>query len=119
MSLTDTRIRSLKYPGKPTKYADGNGLYLYFSASGKKLWRMAYYFERKEKVLSFGEYPMPQCSMPYAEWGIPASAPNLCGEQKYSTMLYFVKRGRPCRSTAKGRKTNPGHGPARKQERTA
>ena len=58
MSLTDTRIRSLKYPGKPTKYADGNGLYLYFSASGKKLWRMAYYFERKEKVLSFGEYPV-------------------------------------------------------------
>lgn len=58
MSLTDTRIRNLKYPGKPAKFADGNGLYLYLSSSGKKLWRMAYYFERKEKVLSFGEYPV-------------------------------------------------------------
>jgi hypothetical protein len=26
-------------------------------------------------------------------------------------MLHFVKRGRTCRSTAKGKKTNPGHGP--------
>ena len=117
--LTDTQIRNLKPAEKAKKYADGGGLFLYVAKTGSKLWRMAYYFERKEKVLSFGEYPMPQCSMPYAEWGIPASAPNLCGEQKYSTMLYFVKRGRPCRSTAKGRKTNPGHGPARKQERTA
>ena len=58
MPLVDTRIRSLKYPGKPTKYSDGGGLHLYLSASGKKLWRMTYYFERKEKLLSFGEYPI-------------------------------------------------------------
>ena len=58
MALTDTRIRNLKYPGRPAKYADGGGLYLYLSASGKKLWRMAYSFEQKEKVLSFGEYPV-------------------------------------------------------------
>ena len=58
MALTDTRIRNLKHSHKPTKYADGNGLYLYLSASGKKFWRMAYYFGGKEKVLSFGEYPV-------------------------------------------------------------
>jgi integrase len=58
MPLADTRIRNLKYPGKPTKYADGGGLHLYFSASGKKLWRMSYYFEHKQKLLSFGEYPI-------------------------------------------------------------
>jgi len=58
MALTDTRIRNLKYSGKPAKYADGGGLYLYLSASGKKFWRMAYSFEQKAKVLSFGEYPV-------------------------------------------------------------
>jgi len=58
MALTDFQIKNLKYSGKPMKVADGGGLYLYLSASGKKLWRMSYYFERKEKVLSFGEYPV-------------------------------------------------------------
>ena len=58
MPLTDTRIRTLKYTGKPAKYADGGGLHLYVSSSGKKLWRMTYYYEKKEKVLSFGEYPV-------------------------------------------------------------
>ncbi|MEG6503347.1 MULTISPECIES: tyrosine-type recombinase/integrase [unclassified Desulfovibrio] len=58
MALTDFQIKNLKYAGKPMKIADGGGLYLYLSASGKKLWRMSYYFERKEKVLSFGEYPV-------------------------------------------------------------
>lgn len=58
MALTDIQIKNLKYTGKPMKVADDGGLYLYLSASGKKLWRVSYYFERKEKVLSFGEYPV-------------------------------------------------------------
>lgn len=58
MALTDIQIKNLKYSGKPMKIADGGGLYLYLSASGKKLWRLGYYFERKAKVLSFGEYPV-------------------------------------------------------------
>lgn len=58
MALTDIQIKNLKYPGKPTKVTDGGGLFLYLSASGKKLWRMTYYFERRERVLSFGEYPV-------------------------------------------------------------
>ena len=58
MALTDFQIKNLKYTGKPMKIADGGGLYLYLSASGKKLWRLGYYFERRARVLSFGEYPV-------------------------------------------------------------
>ena len=58
MALTDIQIKNLKYSGKPMKLADGGGLYIYLAASGKKLWRLGYYFERKAKVLSFGEYPV-------------------------------------------------------------
>jgi len=57
MPLTDTYIKNLKYPGSPKKFFDGGGLFLFFSASGNKLWRMAYRFSEKPKTLSFGEYP--------------------------------------------------------------
>lgn len=57
MPLTDTHIRNIKYAGKPKKYFDGGGLFLFVTATGSKLWRMAYRFEQKEKLLSFGEYP--------------------------------------------------------------
>ena len=57
MPLTDTHIKTVKYTGKPKKYFDGGGLFLFVSATGSKLWRMAYRFEQKEKLLSFGEYP--------------------------------------------------------------
>ena len=57
MPLTDTHIKTIKYTGKPKKYFDGGGLFLFVSATGSKLWRMAYRFEQKEKLLSFGEYP--------------------------------------------------------------
>jgi integrase len=55
--LTDKQIQGLKAADKPKKYADGGGLFLFIHASGKKLWRMAYRFNRKAKLLSFGEYP--------------------------------------------------------------
>lgn len=57
MPLTDTHIRNVKYVGKPKKHFDGGGLFLFVTANGSKLWRMAYRFEHKEKLLSFGEYP--------------------------------------------------------------
>ena len=56
--LTDTQIRNLKPAEKAKKYADGGGLYLYIAKTGSKLWRMAYRFNDKEKLLSFGEYPI-------------------------------------------------------------
>ena len=56
--LTDTQIRNLKPADKAKKYSDGGGLYLYISTTGSKLWRMAYRFHDKEKLLSFGAYPI-------------------------------------------------------------
>ncbi len=57
MQLTNTQIKGLKPLGKAKKYFDGGGLFLFVSSSGTKLWRMTYRFDRKEKLLSFGEYP--------------------------------------------------------------
>jgi integrase len=55
--LNDTLIRSLKPIDKPKKYYDGGGLFLYIPTTGSKLWRMAYRYNGKSKLLSFGEYP--------------------------------------------------------------
>ena len=56
--LTDTFLRNLKPAERPKKYADGGGLFIYVSTTGSKLWRMAYRFNLKSKLLSFGEYPI-------------------------------------------------------------
>ena len=55
--LDDRIIQRLKPEAKPRKYADGGGLFLYIPTTGKKLWRMAYRFDLKAKLLTFGEYP--------------------------------------------------------------
>lgn len=57
MPLTDTTIRNAKPTEKPQKLFDGNGLYLFISPSGGKLWRLKYRIADKEKVLSLGKYP--------------------------------------------------------------
>lgn len=57
MPLTDTALRNLKPDGTPSKLADSEGLYLYLSPTGGKLWRMDYRFAGKRKTLSFGAYP--------------------------------------------------------------
>ena len=55
--LNDTLIRNLKPTGKAKKHFDGGGMYLLVTATGSKLWRLVYHFDKKEKLLSFGEYP--------------------------------------------------------------
>lgn len=57
MALTDTAIRALKAPSKPTKVADEKGLFLLVTPSGGKWWRLKYRFGGKEKLLSLGTYP--------------------------------------------------------------
>lgn len=57
MALTDLEIRTAKAIEKPRKLFDGGGLYLRVDTKGSKLWRMAYRFEGKEGILSFGKYP--------------------------------------------------------------
>ena len=57
MPLNDTLIRGLKAEARARKYSDGGGLFLFIPTNGSKLWRMAYRFEGKSKLLSFGDYP--------------------------------------------------------------
>ena len=58
MPLTDTTIRNAKPGPKAIKLFDGQGLYLEVTPAGGKLWRLKYSFQRKEKRLSFGAYPI-------------------------------------------------------------
>lgn len=57
MALTDRQIAKSKPKDRPYKLADGEGLYLYVTTKGAKLWRMKYRYDGKEKLLSFGKYP--------------------------------------------------------------
>lgn len=50
--------RKAKPRRKAYKMADFGGLYLYVQPGGSKLWRLKYRFAKKEKVLSFGPYPL-------------------------------------------------------------
>ncbi len=58
MALTIREIENAKPAGKPYKLTDGGGLCLLIAPSGAKLWRWRYYFEGKEKMMAFGEYPL-------------------------------------------------------------
>ena len=58
MALTDFAIRAAKPRKKPFKLSDGGGLHLLVHPKGAKLWRMKYRYGSKEKLLSFGPYPI-------------------------------------------------------------
>ena len=57
MTLTDTRIRSLRPRDKSYKVMDKDGLFLQITPSGGKLWRFRYRLSGMEKKLSIGRYP--------------------------------------------------------------
>ena len=57
MKLTDTAIRNARASERPRKLFDGDGLYLLVSPTGYRSWRFKYYFDGREKLLSFGKYP--------------------------------------------------------------
>jgi hypothetical protein len=57
MKLTKTLCNKLEPKSKPYKRFDGGGLYLEIMPNGSKLWRLKYYYQGKEKRLSFGKYP--------------------------------------------------------------
>jgi hypothetical protein len=54
--LTDQKIKSIKFEGKPKKISDGGGLHLLVNKSGK-YWRHSYRFNKKQKTLAIGVYP--------------------------------------------------------------
>lgn len=55
--LTDMRIRSLKPSDKPYKVTDGEGMYLFVTPAGSKLWRLDYRLNGKRLTLAMGAYP--------------------------------------------------------------
>jgi integrase len=57
MPLTDVQIKGAKPKEKPYKLSDGGWLYLLVNPIGSKLWRMAYRFDGREKLLALGAYP--------------------------------------------------------------
>jgi integrase len=57
MVLTDTEIKKAKATEKAYSLNDSGGLYLWITPAGGKLWRWAYRFDRKEKLMSLGKYP--------------------------------------------------------------
>jgi hypothetical protein len=57
MALTDMEIRKAKAKEKAYCLNDRGGLYLWITPAGGKLWRWAYRFDRKEKLMSLGKYP--------------------------------------------------------------
>ena len=57
MPLTDAKLRSLKPAEKPYKVSDSEGLHVQVSTQGSVLWRLAYRFEGKQKLLALGAYP--------------------------------------------------------------
>jgi integrase len=56
--LTDKQVAAAKPSEQPYKLADGNGLHLLITPAGSKLWRWKYRFAGKEKLMSFGAYPV-------------------------------------------------------------
>jgi hypothetical protein len=56
MPLTDSKLRPQSRPA-PFKLADAEGLYVLVATGGSKMWRLAYRFNGKQKILALGHYP--------------------------------------------------------------
>ena len=50
-------IEALKKRDKAYKVSDAEGLFLFVTTTGSKIWRLAYRFQGKQKELSIGPYP--------------------------------------------------------------
>lgn len=57
MALTDTEIKRARPADEPYRMPDAGNLFLWVTPSGGKLWRWAYRFEGKQKLMTFGKYP--------------------------------------------------------------
>jgi Arm domain-containing DNA-binding protein len=57
MPLSDAACRAAKPAEKPYKISDGGGLHLLVEKNGSRLWRQAYRFDGKQKVMALGAYP--------------------------------------------------------------
>lgn len=57
MALTDIAIKSIKPRESAFKVTDSRGLQLHVTSLGSKLWRLAYRFDGKQKLMALGSYP--------------------------------------------------------------
>jgi len=57
MRLSDVKCRNARPDLKLRKLSDGGGLQLWVQPSGARLWRLAYRFAGKQKLLALGRYP--------------------------------------------------------------
>ena len=58
MALSEFAARKAKPRKNPYKLSDSGGLFLHVQPGGSKPWRLKYRFDGKEKLLSFGPYPL-------------------------------------------------------------
>ena len=56
--LTDIAIKTAKPQDRPLKIFDGGGLFVMINPNGSKLWRLKYRHQGKERLASFGAYPI-------------------------------------------------------------
>lgn len=62
MPLTDSACRNAKPTESLKKLSDGGGLQLWVQPTGGKLWRLAYRYGGKQKLLAIGPYPLVSLS---------------------------------------------------------
>jgi integrase len=55
--LTDVQVRQAKFRDKPYKLSDSGSLFLWVTPAGGKIWRWAYRFDGKAKLMTLGKYP--------------------------------------------------------------
>ncbi|MBN9222776.1 MAG: tyrosine-type recombinase/integrase [Mesorhizobium sp.] len=58
MALSDVKCRNARPASKVVKLSDGGGLQLWVQPGGSRLWRLAYRFDGKQKLLALGSYPL-------------------------------------------------------------
>ncbi len=76
MKLSDAAVRNAKGNGKVQKLSDGGGLYLHVTATGSKLWRLAYRFEGKKSFTPI-QATVNYCSPAPARSPLPSAMPRL------------------------------------------
>lgn len=58
MALTVKQIEAFKPKKTEVRIPDGDGLYLHVTPKGTKIWKVRYFFDRKEQTLTIGKYPI-------------------------------------------------------------
>jgi hypothetical protein len=56
--LSDRKCQTAKPTERVVKLSDGDGLQLWIMPTGAKLWRLAYRYDGKQKLLAMGSYPI-------------------------------------------------------------